>query len=257
MFKYLKYELKGSYKLPIGLLVIMALWCPILYSRIGKWDIQIIPFLTFLTCFAALLTTFIYVIHLYKQDFSEDRGYLTFTLPLKGKDILWGKLLLSFIWLIVVGIASIAFVSIIYIKGLNSTFGEISITLPLLIPLLYMFIGLLTTILTIFISITLSKVAFRNKKIGGISFIIFILLNTAIGFLNLQLIKLFPQAIELPGGRIVSMVDPVIVSSSMSQSTSISASYLYVNIVSIIFYAAVIIGLFTFNSYLIDKKLDL
>ncbi|MBU3194039.1 hypothetical protein [Clostridium algidicarnis] len=252
MFKYLKYELKGSYKLPIGLLVIMALWCPILYSRIGKWDIQIISTLTFLTCFAALLVAFIYIIHLYKQDFSDERGYLTFTLPLNGKSILCGKLLLSFIWLIVASIASISFISIIYIKGLNTTFGQISITLPLLIPFIYMVVGLLTTILTIFISITLSKVAFRNKRIGGISFVIFILLNTAIGFLNLQLVKLFPQSIELPGGRIVS-----IVSSSMNGSNNLGGFYSYINIVTAIFYLVVIVGLFTFNSYLIDKKLDL
>ena len=145
-----------------------------------------------------------------------------------------------------------AFVSIIYIKGLNGTFGQISITLPLLIPFLYMVVGLLTTILTIFISITLSKVAFRNKRIGGISFVIFILLNTAIGFLNLQLVKLFPQSIELPGGRIVS-----IVSSSMNGSTNLGGFYSYINIVTAIFYLVVIVGLFTFNSYLIDKKLDL
>ena len=256
MFKYLKYELKGSYKLPLGLLILMILWCPILYSRIGIWSNVGISSLAILTCIGAILTTFIYVIHLYKQDFSEDRGYLTFTLPLKGRSILWGKFLLSFIWLVIIGIGCLSFVAIIFIKGFDASVS-LSINLFDSVLLISIFMGIVYLILSIFLAITLSKVALRNRRLGGISFVIFILLNSAVGFLNLLLIKSFPQGLELPTGKIINMVDLNSGYVNITTSNNVLTPYLYINIASAIFYVVLVIGLFIFNSYLMDRKMDL
>lgn len=261
MGRLLKYELKGSYKvigIILAILIIVALG---LNFKIGEWTETRIMGITSFAAFGALLSAFIYLIELFRKELYEDTGYLTFTLPITGNSIVGAKLLSSLIWIFVVGTIG-GLLGLLNAKrafGPYVRFGSIFANQSFIMAAISGVVSVITVLLLIYFSITISRMTIRNKKVGGLWFIIFILLNVAIAYLQIKLIKWIPYYIDTNSWRIVkqgmNMVAGINFGGAMLQ-LSINGN-VYFNIASIIFSIVLMVGLFLGTGYLLEKKVDL
>lgn len=53
---------------------------------------------------ASLMVTLIFICYHFYRSFLSDEGYLTFTLPVKTRDLLWSKLLSGMLWMLINGV---------------------------------------------------------------------------------------------------------------------------------------------------------
>ena len=251
MFKYMKYELRGTYKFMLSILL------TVLFSTTGiqlftnnqindsrnGMLMNFLPLLFvgfMLVIFGALVAATIFIISSYRRELYEDRGYLTFTLPLTGRQILGSKLIIALFWYIAIGVAVVVYNGILgtilfgsgWITQLLRVFDDFGIIV--INNGIMSILSSIITMLLVYFSITLSKVSFKNTKIGGIWFVLFLFFNWIYSFLNHRI------------GMIFSGVDNLY----EFMGTAIS-------IPSIIFSILVGIGLFLGTSYLIEKKIDM
>ena len=260
MGRLLKYELKGNYKVIGIILVILIIVALGLNFKIGEWAETTIMGITSFAVFGALLSAFIYLVELFRKELYEDTGYLTFTLPITGNSIVGAKLLSSLIWIFVVGTIGglLGFLNAKRAFGPYVGFGSI-FTKQSFIVAISGAVSVITVLLLIYFSITISRMTIRNKKVGGLWFIIFILLNVAIAYLQIKLIKWIPYYIDTNSWRIVkqgmNMVAGINFGGAMLQ-LSINGN-VYLNIASIIFSIILPVGLFLGTGYLLEKKVDL
>lgn len=255
MFKILKYNLKESLKymtiiLSLGIILFSLVF--ILFKADRIIEEAAIGFYILIT-FGVFLTTLIYIINAYKNELYQERAYLTFTLPLKGWEVLGAKVMLSVILFIISGL--ICLLSFLIFTG---SIGEVRIIklikigipglrLPdkvfFMFTLFSLLIQWLQFILTIFLSINLSKVAIKNKEMGFISFVIFMVVNFLIGFIGAKVVQLVPYRLDLYTGTIVK--------------SAFSSEGILVNI-GFFIYNIIIVGLiFSLTSYLLEKKVEL
>ena len=123
MKKYMKYEIKGSYKFILGIIAIL-----IIASTIIQWNIKvgmdkaltfgdgtptslagIMMGLSVLVIFGAFLVAAFHIIGSFRKELYEDRGYLTFTLPLSGYQIVGSKLIVAILWFTAIGVSILIF----------------------------------------------------------------------------------------------------------------------------------------------------
>src|SRR5690606_21591747 len=139
--------------------------------------------LSILVIFGTLLCTFIYIFGSFRKELYEDRGYWTFTLTFTGNQILGSNLIVAIIGFAILGLVIglyNAFMTIIFapIKPAISDIIAIINSIPIRevsVFLLIVFIGGVSTLILIYFSMALSRVTFRNKKIGGFWFVIFLI----------------------------------------------------------------------------------
>lgn len=251
MFKYMKYELKGTYKFMLAIIFAVLFATTGIQFFINNQinDVgngMIINFLAslmmgfMLIIFGALIAATIFIINSYRKELYEDRGYLTFTLPLTGRQFLGSKLIIALFWYIVMGAAVVIYngilASILFGTGwatqlyrVFNNFGDVAIS-----NFIMSILSSTITMLLVYFSITLSRVSFKNTKIGGIWFVLFLLFNWVYSFLNHRIGLTFSNSENLH--------------SYMASAISVP---------SIIFSIIVGIGLFFGTSYLIENKIDL
>ncbi len=181
-------------------------------------------------------------INMLKEDLFEECGYLTFTIPKKGRTILASKLVLLFLQLSFWTIISIWFGSIFFSKLPYREMVQIKsqINFSFLPTVLFLLTAFFNFVLMIHFSLTLTKTLLVNKKYSGILSVgIFILLAYLIDkiyygpFLNQ--IKLI--SIEI-GSR--SNIDLL--------SGGYTAVFLNVILIAIFF---------TATAYLLEKKINI
>jgi hypothetical protein len=261
MGRLLKYELKGSYKVIGIILVILIIVALGLNFKIGEWAETTIMGITSFAVFGALLSAFIYLVELFRKELYEDTGYLTFTLPITGNSIVGAKLLSSLIWIFVVGTIG-GLLGLLNAKrafGPYVRFGSIFTNQSFIMAVISGVASVVTVLLLIYFSITISRMTIRNKKVGGLWFIIFILLNVVIAYFRIKLIEWMPYYIDTNSWRIVkqgmNMVTDININGAMLQ-LSINGN-VYLNIANIIFSIVLMVGLFLGTGYLLEKKIDL
>ena len=172
MGKLIKYELKGTYKIITGVLIIMALLNIFLISKNGVWSYDVIVGFAVLADFAAFLFVFIYSINSFKRELYEESGYLTFTLPVKGRDIVASKLIVVNMWFAIVSIIVGIFILLLNKQYIPLIFKGISQHMGILtLSFLSNILGTIIVMCMIYLSISVSKVAIKSKRIGrGIRF---------------------------------------------------------------------------------------
>ncbi len=252
MINLIRYELKGYAKdfiITFGIILILNI---LLYTRIGVWQEPSIAVASYMISFSAMVGVFIWNIALFTKDMYNDSGYLLFTLPETGYSILGSKILTSLIQNIIVGVAAVAFNFIIFIRIFPKWKEMLSETVGIINPSLIIFaivsgiIYFLYLLTTIYFSISLSKVAIKNKKFGKLSaFIIFVILSIIVGELTNTIMKIFPENFTI---NIIS---------AKSQLLMQSMHGIEINIASIIFNAILFIVLFLSTSYILENKIDL
>lgn len=295
MRKYMKYEIKGTYKFILGILAVVLIASTIiqlnLQSEINAGTnlaftspgFRALMFITsILVIFGAFLTAFFYIIGSFRKELYDDRGYLTFTLPLTGNQILGSKLLVSLLWYMVLGAGILVYNMVLSLMlfGNDWTYVIKTIFANFDISMIsFGIVGILSTVVTlilIYFSIALSRVSIRNKKIGGIWFVVFIVLNMIVTFLIYKVSDLFPYYLNLSNFTIDHIYDiNNIISGSMNSATNNINSITilgngenalmfmgsnfkpYLNIFGNLFQILVIITGFLGTGYLIEKKIDL
>lgn len=210
--KLLKQEWKATSRILLPLYMVLA--CTTLMAALlTHWDnnfkhvitmISMMPYVVSLVLIAAGTTILLYV-HFYKNLLTNE-GYLMFTLPVKTNQLVFSKLLTSFL-LTSVSIAAIFFSAFLVacasgnyqtvINGLHSAIAELKTGAGLSTPLLILeFIVLfivcaLSNILTVYFAIALGQLFTGHRIIGafvsyGVLYVAFQLLSLiAMGILIL------------------------------------------------------------------------
>ncbi|MFY9214124.1 MAG: hypothetical protein ACOXZT_07290 [Tissierellaceae bacterium] len=286
MLKFIKYEIKGNYRFILGILALVLIASSIIqaviFRDVRSGDITfsgglfegMISLVSILVLFGAALVAFINIVGSFKKELYEDRGYLTFTLPLSGHQILGAKLIVAFLWYtilnVVTGLYNLILATTIFkiewstlIDLLGRYGGEGIVTILYRVFILSMISGIimiLYTLIFIYFSMTIGKISFRNVKIGGLWFIIFLvtfsLSNVVIGKLG----NAFPIYLNMESLRLsnldLGMTNPVYYG-SMSFFLKDMGNYININLIpdflNIVFGCLVFLA----TGYLLDRKIDL
>lgn len=288
MRKYMKYEVKGNYRFILGILAIIIIASTIIQANILKevnkdytnmqGQFTFMDFLLIVAVFVmfgAFLVAFFRIIGSFRNELYDDRGYLTFTLPLTGNQILGAKLVVAVLWIVVLALVMILYNLLLAIILFDIDWSMLKEALEyflmgkehfgifiriISIHLLLGGISLFGTLILIFFSMALGKVSIKNKKIGGLWFIIFIIISVAASYLTVVAGNLLPLFLDLESFKFISMSTPWLNSSygiaynvvdgAVSFLTHISLTRV---LMEILIYTAAFIS----TGYLIEKKIDL
>ncbi|WP_353093274.1 hypothetical protein [Tissierella praeacuta] len=276
MRKYMKYEIKGSYKFILGIIAIVLIASTIIQINISRYDASnsingfatLMLLVSILVIFGAFLTAFFQIIGSFRKELYEDRGYLTFTLPLTGNKILGAKLIVAVIWFLALGISIVLYnlllAMILYgsdwiniIKQIINTvnLGVFSIGIVSLV-------SAILTLILIYFSMTLSRVSIKNKKIGGLWFIIFLILNSLAGYFTFKVINVFPYYMSLENFKILHSYElnffPTLTGITKQQLILFGNNFdAYINIFGVLSMIIMGLGAFLATGYLIEKKIDI
>lgn len=283
MRKFMKYEIKGSYRFILGIIAIVLIASTIIQLTISqelKSEMNMYSqsanmtgfkafmlIISILVIFGAFLTAFFFIVGSFRKELYEDRGYLTFTLPLSGHKILGGKLIVALMWYIVLGISIVLYnlvlAMILYggnwwktIKSLFDLLNSSVVSFGIIAGL-----SALVSLILIYFSIALSKVSVRNKKIGGLWFVIFLILNGIISYLTIRISEVFPYFLNLNNFRVVHYYDINAISSLGDTIGNLmligTNSNAYINIIGNLTQIVLSVVAFISTGYLIEKKIDL
>lgn len=276
MGKLIKYEIKGTYKYILGVLALVLILLTSNYLYIGNNPEgsafgAVFLFLSVLIMFGAALTTFLYIVNSFRKELYDDRGYLTFTLPLTGNQIVGSKLIVALMWFTLLGVVigayniimALTFMPIEFnISELFSMIGNIGIPYRAITAAAIQFIiSGVNTLILIYLSMALGRVTFRNKKIGGFWFVIFLGLTVLLTYSQVKVAQLLPYYLDLDTFRIGTMdmlsngFDINIDQSGVMMAGEMGNMML--NIGSFIY--SILMGILTFlgTGYLIENKIDL
>ena len=289
MKKFMKYEIKGTYKFILGILLVVLIASTViqlgLQSDIKQLDRStsfvnssfggLMLLTSILVIFGAFLTAFFYIIGSFRKELYEDRGYLTFTLPLTGKQILASKLLVSLLWYLVLGAGIIIYNIVLSLILFGNEWIYIVRTIAENINPGFVSVGVvsilstLVTLILIYFSISLSKVSIRNKKIGGIWFIVFIVLNMIITTIIFKISTSLPYYLSLSDFSISHIYNIATAAPGTSSGLVVlgnEANALmfmgsdfkpYLNVFGSLFQLLVVIIGFLATGYLIENKVDI
>lgn len=291
MRKYIKYEIKGSYKFILGIIAIVLICSTIIQLNIFKqikFDMlslgkEITGFgafmliISILVIFGAFLTAFFHIIGSFRKELYEDRGYLTFTLPLTGNKILGAKLIVACIWFTALGASIVLYNLLLSMVLYGSQWADIinfiREPIKMIIPSI-LSIGIVSglssimTLILIYFSMALSRVSVKNKRIGGLWFIIFIILNSLSSYFTLTTSKILPYFLSIDKFKIVHGYDLNFLSLfgtpasfnniAMEQIIVFGNNFdAYINIFGVLSIIIIGVGAFLTTGYLIEKKIDI
>lgn len=283
MRKYMKYEIKGTYKFILGIIAIMMIASTTIQLNISKeikfasgplgstneiTGFQILLIITsILVIFGAFLIAFFYIIGSFKKELYEDRGYLTFTLPLTGNQILGSKLIVSLLWFTALGISIILYNLVFAMILYGSDWIDIGKEIFEMINSGVLSLGIVSglssimTLILIYFSIALSRVSFKNKKIGGLWFVIFLILNVLSSYLVLQISELIPYFLNLKTFKILHYYEIGILpnmNNGIGNIMILGNNYeAYINIIGNLTQLTISVLAFLATGYLIEKKIDI
>ena len=281
MGRYIKYEIKGSYKFILGVLALVLILTTGIYMYANNTDGGsafggTLIGLSTLVIFGTLLTTFLYIVGSFRKELYEDRGYLTFTLPLTGHEILGGKLIVATMWFVLLGVVIIGYNIIMTMNldivkqsldGIEMTVGILPdfFSKEMIISLILAALGGISTLILIYLAMALGRVTLRNKKIGGFWFIIFLVLSALVGYGQAKIIGAMPHYLDLNTFKMVSyesFINGINNANTMIQFgdgallTSNGSQYL-LNIAGFIYLIGIMVINFLLTGYIIENKIDL
>jgi ABC-2 type transport system permease protein len=263
MFKFVKYEIKGTYKYILGILALVLVLFTGIYNYVhraneGMGFEEIFMGLSILVLFGTALTTFLYIVNLFKKELYEDRGYLTFSLPLTGNQIIGSKLIVALLWFFILGTGIALYnmlLTLIFMQAeIAGLFDAIRPIINAKVIIIWAITGLFSVVsllLTIYFSMALGRVTFRNKRIGGLWFIIFIVVTGVLGFIQTSITEIFPFYLDIYNFHIGAMEQ------LSYESHGVTTEIMNFNIASGIYNIIVSVALFLGTGYLIEKKIDL
>ncbi len=287
MRKFIKYEIKGNYRFILGILAIIIIASTIIQGKLLQETNRIYPdtsgafnltdfllIVAILVMFGAFLVAFFRIIGSFRNELYEDRGYLTFTLPLTGNQILGAKLVVAVLWILVLALVmtlyNLLLATILFDldwnilkEVLEFIIGRYSLGVLLRVVPVHLLLGgisLFGTLILIFFSMALGRVSVRNRKIGGLWFIIFIIIAALSSYLTTRIGFELPLYFDLVNLKISSMSAPWLNQSynihpdAVMEVTSILT---YISLTRVLAEVLVYVAAFISTGYLIEKKIDL
>ncbi|KEH93207.1 membrane protein [Clostridium botulinum C/D str. BKT12695] len=260
MGRLIKYELKGNYKIFFGIFAFAILINGLLLTRLGHWSDPSIIGLMSLVSTAMFITVLIFVEKSFSNEIYQDRGYLTFTLPVSGYKVLASKILVGVLWLIISGV--ISFISFKYlIKELSGqdlmklVMEHVDLKQLILIGIVYVIVSLVMLLLMMYLSIALTRVAYKSKKMSGfIGCVVFILLMILIHYISYKVGEIFPHEMHITLDVANSIGSDGIIKDG---TITVTAKEITVNIARTIYMLVVYIGMFFGTGYLLENKMDI
>lgn len=138
--KLLKHEFRATARtmLPMfGVVLVLSLLANLSFARIadtdsGALDILFGLFIVafFLGLFTMGVMSLVVMIQRFYKNVLGDEGYLTLTLPVNVHEILWSKLIVSFVWFLATGLIAIAAVFVAVFTLTYSELGEMLRNMP-------------------------------------------------------------------------------------------------------------------------------
>ena len=138
--KLLKHEFRATARtmLPMfGVVLVLSLLANLSFARIadtdsGALDILFGLFIVafFLGLFTMGVMSLVVMIQRFYKNVLGDEGYLTLTLPVNVHEILWSKLIVSFVWFLATGLIAIAAVFVAVFTLTYSELGEMLRSMP-------------------------------------------------------------------------------------------------------------------------------
>ena len=288
MRKLIKYEIRETYKFMLAIITIILIASTVLQTKISKIllsgfvpatieedQVAVLIGIGLLVIFSAIVATFIYIINSYRKELEQNRGYLTFTLPVSGNKILGSKLMVALFWYIVIGLILILFnlglakfvFSINYQTLMNVLVNDLNVRfIPLFVTNI---ISVLIIMTLVYLAVTLSRVTIKNRKIGGIWFIVFLAIFFAV-FVGLEMFTYAaPYYLNINNFSIarfsnLQSIVPQWFGTIMHQEIGTSRflflgtdSNMYINIFGLIARFVVIATAYFTTGYLLEKKIDL
>jgi len=235
------------------------------YTRTNAWNEGVIIALFSGISVALFVVTLVFAFHSFRNEIYEDRGYLTFTIPISGREIVISKLITTIIWFAIASIISFIFINI-FIKVLfdqnmmKAIDAYINTKAVALMSVLFSLVNLIMLLLMIYFSITITRVAFKRKKLSkALGFVIFIVLNIIIFYIQHEISSIFPQTISFHFDFLKNsaQLNGEYMNIDEQAMISIRNSSLDVNIAAVVYSIAVYIGLFLGTGYLIDNSIDI
>lgn len=166
MFKLAKYDIKGSYKLYLIVFISSIILSLGVFLKQDSWQkISIFSLITLISV-ALFIIVLVFSVRSFRNELYEDRGYLTFTLPVSGKEILIAKILVTLLWFaiatVITGILEYFAANLLFNKNfINMIFQSIS-TKSVIISIIYALFNMIFLMITIYSAITISKVTFKK-----------------------------------------------------------------------------------------------
>lgn len=276
MGKLIKYEMKGISKFLLGVLLVLVIASSLIQYNIFRlvnndgiimnpMSTTFIVGISMLVISGASLISFFYIVNSFKDELSEDRGYLTFTLPLSGSEILAAKLVSAGIWSLIL-IFGVIFYNLLLgylllILGKVDIWAELSMIFYgfnlqsignfILIIFNSLVKGALTLLLVYF-AMSLRRVSFGGKRMDGAWFIIFLILSGLTSYLSLKITTAYPYIYEMSTNQITLLSDWQVM--EMNNPNSMSYGIMIMDLLSNLVFA---ILTFLGTSYLIDEKIDI
>ena len=277
MGKLLKYELKSMYKFILMVLLTIVLSSTILQINVFRisqanfsgMENEVPGFGLFLmilagvVIWAVFLVSFFYIVNSFNKELLDDRGYLTFTLPLTGRQILGAKVLSSLIAFIVLSLGAFLFnlilgTILINKAGINIFQELISIELPkgifkiLTVLTIYGLISTIVTLITIYFVMTLRKVVFGGRKLNGMWFIFYLVISGLIGYAGIKIMEFVPYSLMInESGKFY------IENLYNYAATGFDSFIPIMNIGNMVFNIVIGVVLFFITSYMLDKKVEI
>lgn len=274
MLKLLKYEIKGTYKYISGILALVLILITGLYmygdqAATGSLGGGLFVGLSVMILFGTTLVTFFYIVGSFRKELYEDRGYLTFTLPLKGIEIVGAKLIVALLWFFLLGIVVALYnlVMMLSFTPFQLQLSDLIEGITTFISIREIILGIIITIFSgvnlltlIYFSMALGKVTFRNKRIGGLWFVIFLVLSGILAFGQFKIETLLPFYLDFETFKVMTMdlMNPELYVEYGSNGVEARISGgVPLNIAGTIYNIAITVALFFGAGYLIEKKIDL
>lgn len=167
MLKFLKKEIKDNLKITSILLGLSAL--SFLLTIIGSENLEsdivvILSSLVFIICYYSIV---IFIIIYFRSDFYSDKGYLTYTLPIKKESIMLSKIIYGFL-IALIYVFFIVLVSVLYfIPEIFKSITEIEMRVSLtdFIKIISISLVMLFSVMQmLYSSIAFTKVLNLSKK---------------------------------------------------------------------------------------------
>lgn len=199
MIKFLKYDFKGSYKTLLGFLfggVFASTFLQLLLNGVKDINniipevmIAITAIISVIVIASVVVGFILFSVRMFSNELNSDRGYLTMSVPKDMTQMVLSKLLIVFIWCLIYVFVGFFFNAFLMSMLSGSSIRQMitsSIDFSFLVDLIKVIVTIAMestiTMAICYLSITLSKITFNNKKLGLLWIPIFILLMLLLNY---------------------------------------------------------------------------
>lgn len=259
MFKLLKYDILGNYKKNLMIILAMLLADCAITFLMTKPDIYIVKHvLTILAGVATGITILIFSVKNFTSELSEDKKFLTFSLPVRGSEFLGCKVISTIMWMIPAFLVTIFFMIFIakhdYPVELNQfvaySIGDVFNAKAISISALMNIVGLVEFFLMVCFSASIVSIRFNNKKGSGwLGFLVFIILNVGESFARSKIVKAFADCN-------INMISKASEAPFSGNVMIVGSDMFKINAAGLIFDVIVIILLFVITSIVLERKVE-